>query len=228
MRQENSVLFALADLRSLEADRVAEQRRAEEQRRQDEERRRLAAEEERRQLAAEEERRRLAVEERQRAERETERRQAEEHERLAQALSEASRRNAQLDRDVQKLRALVEAATPSDGRHRPPRARTSGRVAAPLVLAAAALIGLCVIATRPPTVRERIVYAPASAASPVPLRLPAPAAPAVAPPSTPRTAAATGSARPRSKPKKRAAPAASALPAFQDCDGKDPLCGTSL
>jgi hypothetical protein len=211
MGQENSVMFALRDLRTLESDRVAEEARiaaaAAERRRAEEERRR-ADEEERR---AEEAGRRLAQE---RAEAEAAR--------AAQALREAAGRNQQLESDVQTLRALVTAVQPAA----PARSRW------PFVLVAVGALALAgALWTRrpPPVVQERVVYAPAPVAlAPVappvvrPVeRTPAPAA--IEPAQTKRTRG------PRTRKPSPANVAPLPLPSvLEDCGGKDPLCGTHL
>jgi hypothetical protein len=106
-------------------------------------------------------------------------------------------------------------------------------IAVPLV-AAAVVVALLAMARRP-AVRERVVYVPR----------PAPAAPAAATPPaahTPLVAAAplASAGAPHatrvapSRPGRAAAPPAHArprltpAPVINDCDGKDPLCGTLL
>jgi hypothetical protein len=202
MRQENSVLFALADLRSLESDRVAEQERAEAERQR--------AEAERQRAEAE---RRLADEQRQAA---LARRDIEERQALARALGEAAGRNEQLESDVQTLRALVSAVRPEPVERR----------LWPLALVAAAGVALAIVlvASQRPVVRERVVYVPtpvAAAAPPAPAPIPPPR-PTIAPPPS------VSAARVRPPARKRRPAPPPKLPAFQTCDGKDPLCGTEL
>jgi hypothetical protein len=209
MRPDNSVLFALRDLRALETERVAEEQRAEQQRRVEEERRRRAEEQLRR---AEEERQSEAAVQR--------RREQQEREALALALREKSGHSEQLEADVRHLRELLSAAQPSA---RPRRLWPIG-----LLAGVVATLGL-VLALQRPTVRERIVYVP----SPPPPIAPLPAAPAL----TRRPEAAlpvTHPERPRVvphfKPKRTKAVTRSAgrPPTLHECGGKDPLCGTPL
>jgi hypothetical protein len=157
MRQENSVLFALRDLRAMESDRVLEEARA---------------------AAVEEERRRAEAEQR-RAD-EAERRAAQQRAddsaaRMTQALRESAHRNERLESDVQALRALVSAAQPPPARARPH--------ALMLLVAASVLVLAAALWTRrPPLVQERVVYAPAPAApaAAAPAPGPVPVAPSLA------------------------------------------------
>jgi len=158
MRQENSVLFALRDLRAMESDRVREEARV------------AAVEEERRR--ADKERRRADEAERLAAQQRADESAA----RMTQALRDSAHREERLESDVQALRALVSAAQPA-----PARARPYGvwlLVAASLVALTAALW-----TRRAPVVQERVVYAPAPAApaAAVSAPRPAPVAPSLAP-----------------------------------------------
>ncbi|MGZ3406250.1 MAG: hypothetical protein ACXVAN_07375 [Polyangia bacterium] len=208
MRQENSVLFALRDLRSLEDERVAEQQRAEAERQR--------AEDERQRMEAE---RRLADEQRQAALGLQRQREHEERQALARALEHAAGRNEQLESDVQTLRALVSAVRPEPVERR----------LWPFALVAAAGIALAIVlvASQRPVVRERVVYVPAPVATPAPMPPRAEAPPsAVAPP--PRHQPPASAAHDRAREKKRLPAPAPKLPEVQVCDGKDPLCGTLL
>jgi len=208
MAQENSVLFALRDLRTLESDRLAEEARvaaaAAERRRVQEERR--CAEEERRR--DEEEARRLA-----------QRRADEAAAEMARALRESAGRNEQLESDVQTLRALVSAVQQPAPRTRPHW---------PMVLVGIALLALAgaLWARRAPVVRERIVYTPAPVVAP-PVVAPV-VHPAALPPPPPRPEPARPK-RPAVHVHKTAPAVPSELPSILDCVGtKDPLCGTKL
>jgi hypothetical protein len=205
MRQENSVLFALRDLRSLESDRVAEEERAQEElRRQAEEERRAH------------EQQRIADEERERQASAQRGRERQERESLALALRDASGRNEQLESDMRQLRALVSAVAPV------PERRRLWPIG--LVALVGALFAVAMVAQRA-SVRERIVYLPVAApvSAPPP---PAPSATVVAPPAPkPEPPRAQ---RVKTPPKKRIAKPDSKLPAIDDCGGKDPLCGTGL
>jgi hypothetical protein len=199
MRQENSVLFALRDLRSLESERVAERERIETER----------------QRAAAEQRR---AEETQKAA-DARQRQHEQQERdsLARALDQASGRNEQLESDVQTLRALVSAVRPE----------LVDRRLWPFALAAAAAVALAIVlvASQRPVIRERVVYVPTPATSISPPSTP----PLPALVSSPEPPPRPSPPHPRPRLKKRVVtPPALALPTVQDCGGKDPLCGTNL
>ena len=210
-------MFALADLRSLECDRVAEEERAAEARRLDEERRRAAEEQRRCDEAA---RQAEAAVRRQR--------EREEREALAAALQQKSGRNDELEADVRQLRALLDAALPSHA----PRRNVSAVALVVAGVAAAALIGAIVVATlQRPAIRERVVYV--AAPTPPAPSLPQPATALPPPPvaSPPTSAMHSANARASRHSQKRATPPAkreSKLPTVDDCDGKDPLCGTTL
>ena len=172
------MLFALRDLRHLEAERCADERRIEEQRRVAEEQRRRAEEAER---IAEEQRRRDAEAQRLR--------EQDEREVLASALRETSVRNAVLESDVQEVRALVAAAAP------PAQPRRSRWPVAAVCISAAALV-VAILARQQPA-RERVVYvaSPAPIAAPAPIATPAPIAPL-----RPRAKARPHLAKPAPKP----------------------------
>jgi hypothetical protein len=209
MRPENSVLFALRDLRSLETDRVAEAERAEaERQRVEAERRRVEAE------------RRLADEARQEAILAQRRSEQQERDTMARALEHAEGRNDQLESDMQTLRALVSAVRPEPVERR----------LWPFVLVAAAGVALAIVlvAAQRPVVHERVVYLPAPAATlapPAPAPSPPPQPSIVLPP---RREPPPSAARARPREKKRLPVTAPRLPEVQVCDGKDPLCGTEL
>ena len=203
MRQENSVLFALRDLRSLEADRVAD-----EQRRRDEERARELAE--------------RAEAERQRAE----------DERVAQALAAAEARNHALAATLDRMQATI-AALSAEAKAPPPPATVAvslpepapPRARWPLAVAGLA-VGFALIAWLVP--RQRIVYAPAppvAVAAPVAIaRPPVVAAP---PPVTPKPQPPlVARPTPHPHPPKRPAPPPK-LPTVTTCND-DPLCGLNL
>ncbi len=209
MRQENSVLFALADLRGLEAERCENEQRLEEQRRLADEARRRAEEAER---AAEEQRRQAAEAQRLRTE--------EERLALASALRETSARNHVLESDVQQLRALVAAATPAS-----PHRRSRWPFAILCIAVAAIAIVISVKLQTP--VRERVVYV----TTPPPVPPSITTAPAVS--ATPPPATKVEPARPpvRTRRKSRphvTSPTPTKPPTVDDCNGKDPLCGTEL
>ena len=201
MRQENSVLFALRDLRTLEDERRAGELRADEERRLAEDAKR--EDEEQRQREADAQRRR----------------EQDEREALALSLRETAGRNAVLESDVQKLRALVQAVQPAPPPHR------SWLPLVFVIVAAVAAVALVAIVAHRPSVHERVVYVPAPTQAPVV----SPSARAVAPAPIPSSSleqhkAVRASPKPR-KPLPRPAPK---LPSVLDCDGRDPLCGTML
>jgi dTMP kinase len=220
MRNENSVLFALKDLRAMEAERVAderqraeeERRRAGEERRRAEEERRRAEEEQRRAEEAERTRQMLAVSER-------------DKQRLEDALGEMRRTVARLAEE--RLSAPPSVALPVA--EPAPQARSPRW---PLAIALLAATAAMVALARP----ARVVYvaapAPLPSAPPV-VRAPAPLppVPAAAPIPMPiATPPAVSHAKRRVAPKPHLQPATPALPPLglpADCD-KDPLCGTNL
>jgi hypothetical protein len=208
MRQENSVLFALRDLRSIEAERVAEERRAEESRRLEQERRRAAEEQQGQADAAKQ-----ASEE---ALRRTER---EAHEQRRAELESTTLRNQQLEDDVRQLRAMLSSN---------PHPRTS-RSLWPLLLAipAAAIITAPLLAWQHPVpVQSAISFSPPASSSLQPAAAVVPTQPQLA------TSTETPARTPTAKPHPLRRPAKHknvvAAPPKLDCSDNDPLCGAGL
>jgi hypothetical protein len=207
MRQENSVLFALRDLRSMEADRVADERaRAEEER--------VRAEDER---ARREEAERV---ERALVEAETRNRE------LAATLGQMQATITALAERAEQSNAPAMLPVAAVSLPEPPRPTARW----PMVLTVAALAIALVAWLRP---RERTVYVPISAptvaaapAAAPPIATPPTTTPPTTTPSIGRTAVEEPAARPRPKrpaPRPQATPRRP-LPTVTTCNG-DPLCG---
>jgi hypothetical protein len=211
MNRENSVLFALRDLRAIQAERVAEERHADEQRLR-------AAQEEQRRL---DEERRCAAEEVRRREEQSRRNEAD-RSREREALCAAMARNDALQTELLVLREQVTSV--------PLRPRRAWRISLSVVAGlSAALMTLAALRLTP---HERVVYITA----PQRLTLPASVAPisspqrSVAPPqpvivskSVLPDTAPSNRRRHKSAPTREPHP-----PLITDCDGTDPLCGTLL
>jgi hypothetical protein len=197
-RAENSVLFALSDLKRMETERVTEEALQE------------AEERHRRDLEAE----RIRVAE------EQARRAADEKARLESAFVTASRRADALEGELTAMRRALETVAT---RPEPPAPIAPAPRHGPLVLAglvAVAAIAAVFVLQRPPEVRERVVYTPAPVAvpAPPPVAAPAPIAPAVvvAPAIAPRPHHATAKKPATATPRPQLPP--------KDCNG-DPMCG---
>jgi hypothetical protein len=201
MSQENSVLFALRDLRSLEASRVAEEKARERALRLEEQRR--SREEEARRVADQARAAELAAEQQH---------GQEERVALTRELCASAERNLQLEADVRQLRALMPSIAPPA-----PRPARWPLVAALALVGITAGFGIALF-LRAPAIHERVVYVrtPASPVETAPVVEP--------PPALASTPVITRRVLERPKRKKPLAPVQAPR---VEC-GSDPLCGTPL